>query len=66
MNLRKKLPDKRTLVAMALVLVAFLAIMGFLRRSSNGVAFQTVPVKRGDLLATISATGKRTQRDFRA
>ncbi len=57
MNLRIKLSDKRTIIIAAGVLVALLVIAGFLHRSSNGVAFRTVPVKRGDLLATISATG---------
>jgi HlyD family secretion protein len=57
MNLRLKLADKRTIIIAAGVLVALLALVGFLQRSSNGVAFRTVPVKRGDLLATISATG---------
>ncbi|MHB9074235.1 MAG: efflux RND transporter periplasmic adaptor subunit [Desulfobaccales bacterium] len=57
MNLRLKLSDKRTIIIAAGVLVALLALVGFLHRSSNGVAFRTVPVKRGDLLATISATG---------
>jgi HlyD family secretion protein len=56
-NLRLKLADKRTIIIAAGVLVALLAIVAFLQRSSNGVAFRTVPVKRGDLLATISATG---------
>jgi HlyD family secretion protein len=58
MNLRIKLSNKRTIIAGALVLVALLAILGFLyRNGSNGATFRTVPVKRGDLLATISATG---------
>jgi HlyD family secretion protein len=58
MNLRIKLSDKRTIIIAAGVLVALLAIfVSFLHRSSNGVAFRTVPVKRGELLATISATG---------
>ncbi|MFA4901738.1 MAG: efflux RND transporter periplasmic adaptor subunit [Desulfobaccales bacterium] len=57
MNLRLKLADKRTIIIAAGVLVALLALVGFLQRGSNGVAFRTVPVKQGDLLATISATG---------
>jgi HlyD family secretion protein len=56
-NLRLKLTNRRTIIIAAGVLVALLAIVAFLNRSSNGVAFRTVPVKRGDLLATISATG---------
>jgi HlyD family secretion protein len=58
MNLRLKFSDKRTIIIVAGVLVALLAIMGFLLRSSGtGTTFRTVPVKRGDLQATISATG---------
>ena len=58
MNLKIMLSNKRTVISAALVLVVLLMIMGFLRRSgSDGAAFRTVPVKRGDLLATISATG---------
>lgn len=58
MNLRVKLSDKRTLIIAGGVLVVLLAIIGFLHRSSSsGATFRTVPVKLGDLLATISATG---------
>jgi len=57
-NLRLKLSDKRTLIIAGAVLAALVAIMVILlRNSSNGAAFRTVPVQRGDLLATISATG---------
>jgi HlyD family secretion protein len=64
MNLKKKLsglpmqhPSKRTMVIIALV-VAALIFMGLLQRhNGNQAAFRTVPVKRGDLMATISATG---------
>jgi len=46
----------------ALVAIAVLAAIGFTwslnnGRSGNGSSYRTVPVKRGDLLATISATG---------
>jgi HlyD family secretion protein len=58
MNLKIKLPSKRTLVITAVVVVIALMIMGLLQRGgSNSTTFRTIPVKRGDLLATISATG---------
>jgi HlyD family secretion protein len=58
MNLKTMLSDKRLVIGAALVLVILLVLMGFLRRGGNGqTAFRTVPVKRGDLMATISATG---------
>jgi len=58
MNLKMKLPSKRTLVITAVVVVLALMILGLLQLGSNNpAAFRTVPVKRGDLLATISATG---------
>jgi HlyD family secretion protein len=57
-NLRLMLFKKRNMIIAAVVLVALLALVGFLNRSSNNQpAFRTVPVKRGDLIATISATG---------
>jgi HlyD family secretion protein len=50
--------DKRALIIAVLVLVAALAFMGFLRRGGGTSAgFRTALVKRGDLQATISATG---------
>ena len=56
--LREKLPGKPTLAVALAVVVAVLLVMGYLHRGGgNGGAFRTVPVKRGDLLATISATG---------
>jgi HlyD family secretion protein len=58
MNLKILLSHKRTVLAATLVLVVLLVIMGFLRRSGTGqTTFRTVPVKKGDLMATISATG---------
>ena len=53
-----KLPDRRILVIIGVVLVAALVLIGYLRRgSSTAAGFKTVQVKRGDLQATISATG---------
>jgi HlyD family secretion protein len=50
--------DKRTMVIAVVAGVAVLAIMGYLLRGSGKSAgFRTVPVKQGDLMATISATG---------
>ena len=44
-------------IAVVVVVVALL-FMGLLQRGDRNLAtFRTVPVKRGDLLATISATG---------
>jgi HlyD family secretion protein len=58
MNLKMKLPSRRTLVITAVVVVIALMIMGLLQRGGNNSSrFRTIPVKRGDLLATISATG---------
>jgi HlyD family secretion protein len=57
MNLKFKLSNKRTLIGAALALVVLLVIVGFLTRGGNQTAFRTVAVKRGDLMATISATG---------
>jgi HlyD family secretion protein len=58
MNLKMKLPSKRTLVITAVVVAIALMFMGWLQLGSNNpAAFRTVPVKRGDLQATISATG---------
>ena len=58
MDLKIILSHKRAVIIAAAVLVACLVILGFLfHSSSKGVTFRTVPVKRGDLLATISATG---------
>jgi HlyD family secretion protein len=58
MNLKIMLSNKRTVISIAVVLIALLVIVGFLRRGGGRqTAFRTVAVKRGDLLATISATG---------
>ena len=58
MNLRLKLYNKRTIVIAVVAVIVVLAFMGFMRRgSSSSAGFRTVPVKRGDLQATISATG---------
>jgi HlyD family secretion protein len=53
-----KLPSKRTIIITVVVVAAALMFMGLLQRGDrNRATFRTVPVKRGDLLATISATG---------
>ena len=50
--------SKRTLViAGAAVVVALLLLVYLTRGSGKSAGFRTVPVKRGDLQATISATG---------
>jgi HlyD family secretion protein len=55
---KMKFPDRRTLIIAVAVLVAALALIGYLRRgSSTAAGFKTVEVKRGDLQAIISATG---------
>jgi HlyD family secretion protein len=55
---KMRLPDRRTLVIVAVAVVAALALMGYLLRGSGKSAgFKTAQVKRGDLQATISATG---------
>jgi HlyD family secretion protein len=53
-----KLPDRRILVIAAVAVIAVLALAVYLLRGSEKSAgFRTVQVKRGDLQATISATG---------
>ena len=53
-----RLPDRRTLVIIVVAAVAVLALTAYLLRGSGTSAgFKTVQVKRGDLQATISATG---------
>jgi HlyD family secretion protein len=53
-----KLPDRRILAIVVLAVVAALALTTYLLRASGKSAgFRTVQVKRGDLQATISATG---------
>ena len=53
-----KLPDRRILIIMVVAVVAALALTAYLLRGSGKSAgFKTVQVKRGDLQATISATG---------
>jgi len=55
---KMRLPDRRTLVIAVVAVVAALALLGYLLRGSGKSAgFKTVQVKRGDLQATISATG---------
>ena len=50
---------KRVVPVILVVAVAGLAMVWFLRRGGGGAqsGFRTVPVKRGDLVASISATG---------
>jgi len=53
-----KLPDRRILIIIVVAVVAALALTVYLLRgSSKSAGFKTVQVKRGDLQATISATG---------
>jgi HlyD family secretion protein len=53
-----KLPDRRILVIVIVAVVAVLALTAYLLRgSAKSTGFKTVQVKRGDLQATISATG---------
>ena len=53
-----KLPDRRILIMLVVLVVAALALTAYLLRgSSKSAGFKTVQVKRGDLQATISATG---------
>jgi len=53
-----RLPARRTLVIAVVVVVALLAFVGFWRRGNpTSAEFRTVQVQRGDLQATISATG---------
>ncbi len=50
--------NKRTLFIVLAVVVIALVSVGYLRRSGGkGAGFRTVEVRRGDLVATISATG---------
>ncbi|OGR28862.1 MAG: RND transporter [Desulfobacca sp. RBG_16_60_12] len=53
-----KFPDRRTMIIAVVAVVAALALMGYLLRGcGKSAGFKTVQVKRGDLKATISATG---------
>jgi len=55
---KMRLPDRRILVLIVVAVVAALALTVYLLRGSGKSAgFRTVQVKRGDLQATISATG---------
>jgi HlyD family secretion protein len=58
MELTVKYPTKKTAVISALVVLFVIVAALFLRGSGNkGVVYRTAAVKKGDLLATISATG---------
>jgi HlyD family secretion protein len=53
-----KYPTKKTAIISALVVLFVIVTVWFLRGSgNNGVVYRTAPVKKGDLLAAISATG---------
>jgi HlyD family secretion protein len=51
-------PTKKTIVISAVVILFVIVAASFMRCSGNkGVVYRTTPVKKGDLLASISATG---------
>ena len=53
-----KYPTKKTAIISAVVVLFVIVAASFLRGSGNkGIVYRTTPVKKGDLLATISATG---------
>jgi HlyD family secretion protein len=54
-----KLPDNKRImvIALAAVVVALLFVVYLTRGGGKSAGFRTVPVKRGELQATISATG---------
>ncbi|MBI4795578.1 MAG: biotin/lipoyl-binding protein, partial [Deltaproteobacteria bacterium] len=56
-NLRGRPLKQRLLIALPLLLVLLLATWFWLENHSNTASFRTTPITRGDLLATISATG---------
>jgi HlyD family secretion protein len=56
-NLRARPLKQRLLIALPLVLVLVLATWFWLGSRHNSHSFRTTPITRGDLLATISATG---------
>ena len=57
LNLKERSLKQIALIALPVVLVLFLAIWFWHRSHNDGNGFRTVQVKRGDLQATISATG---------
>ena len=58
MELIMKYPTKKTAVISAVVVLFVIVAASFLRGSGNkGVVYRTAAVKKGDLLASISATG---------
>jgi HlyD family secretion protein len=58
MNFHFRLPGKRTLVITLAAVAVALLFIGWLRSNGNGrEVFRTAPVTRGNLQATISATG---------
>jgi HlyD family secretion protein len=56
-NFKEGSLKQRALIALPVVLVLVLATWFWYRNHHNGNSFQTAAVTRGDLLATISATG---------
>lgn len=56
-NLKARPLKQRLLIALPLVLVLLLATWFWYGNRHNAASFRTTPVTRGDLLATISATG---------
>jgi HlyD family secretion protein len=49
---------RKMVVGLVVATVVVLAVMWYIRNGSgNDVSFRTVPIKRGDILATIGATG---------
>ena len=56
-NLKERSSKQIVLVALPVVLVLIVAVWFWHRNQEDSISFRTVPVKWGDLLATISATG---------
>jgi len=57
LNLKERSLKQIALIALPVVLVLFLVIWFWHRNHNDDNGFRTAPVTRGDLLATISATG---------
>src|SRR4030042_1409623 len=57
MHLKARSFKELVLISLPVVLLLFLVIWLWQRNPSDNGSFRTVPVKRGDLQATISATG---------
>ncbi len=52
-----KILSKRAVVVVVLVVLGIVTLLYLRSSGGKSVLFRTVPVKRGDLMATISATG---------